>query len=505
MKQKPLSRIILFGTPALLFGAFLLHGMFGVVEPPSASVLVAQTTSSQSSSKASSQAASCGDGTIDPKEECDDAVLNGKGGCSEQCKRLFCGDGTLTLELKEECEPVKTGSNFSTPSCGTYCSPPECKETKTTTGAITTTCSGGCRWTFQDRCPAEVTLVTEEMLKKIKAKSVSSASASFALSIATASGAVQAAKDALAPSLCGNAKVDPNEDCDNAENNSDVTANACRTSCTFPVCGDGIIDALFGETCDDGDGNSNTTPDACRRTCSPPICGDGIVDSGEECDAKTDCTEQCTFTAQPAHVCGNGIMEESEQCDDGNIIDADGCSALCVIEESICGDGVLDVDETCDDQNLLDGDGCSSLCAVEVATCGNGNIDAGEECDDGVRNADTEPGRCRTTCTSPRCGDAILDTEEECDDGNNLSTDDCTVSCELPICGDGFLQQGEECDPREENQNGKNTCSTLCKPIDEQDEGSNNVIIMVFLISSIFGTIAGITIGMRWMAVRKIF
>ena len=50
-------------------------------------------------------------------------------------------------------------------------------------------------------------------------------------------------------------------------------------------------------------------------------------------------------------ICGNGILEGSEICDDGNLIDGDGCSAVCTIEEPVCpdndGDGVNDCDDLC--------------------------------------------------------------------------------------------------------------------------------------------------------------
>lgn len=32
--------------------------------------------------------------------------------------------------------------------------------------------------------------------------------------------------------------------------------------------------------------------------------------------------------------CGNGVKAENEECDDGNLIDGDGCSSLCVTEKS---------------------------------------------------------------------------------------------------------------------------------------------------------------------------
>ena len=33
------------------------------------------------------------------------------------------------------------------------------------------------------------------------------------------------------------------------------------------------------------------------------------------------------------HVCGDGILSSAEHCDDGNIIDRDGCSSSCFVEE----------------------------------------------------------------------------------------------------------------------------------------------------------------------------
>lgn len=49
-----------------------------------------------------------------------------------------------------------------------------------------------------------------------------------------------------------------------------------------PGCGDGVLDP--GELCDDGAGNSDVAADACRTTCVPAACGDGVVDSDEACD-----------------------------------------------------------------------------------------------------------------------------------------------------------------------------------------------------------------------------
>ncbi|MEK6860963.1 MAG: DUF4215 domain-containing protein, partial [Nanoarchaeota archaeon] len=40
----------------------------------------------------------------------------------------------------------------------------------------------------------------------------------------------------------------------------------------------------------------------------------------------------CCKTREGEGICGNGIKEGSEQCDDGNLINGDGCSSLCLIE-----------------------------------------------------------------------------------------------------------------------------------------------------------------------------
>lgn len=43
--------------------------------------------------------------------------------------------------------------------------------------------------------------------------------------------------------------------------------------------------------------------------------------------------------------------------------------------------------------------------------------------------AQNVPAACRPDCTFPRCGDGTLDAGEACDDGNNLSGDGCAADC----------------------------------------------------------------------------
>ena len=109
-----------------------------------------------------------------------------------------------------------------------------------------------------------------------------------------------------------------------------------------------------------------------------------------------------------AHSCGDGIRAGSEQCDDADLMDGDGCSSKCTVEQNyqcrqfmcaastcdkaICGDGYRQgieatIDKYCDDANLEPGDGCSAACRAE---CG---FDCGQrqpsvclsDCGDGVK------------------------------------------------------------------------------------------------------------------------
>lgn len=84
-------------------------------------------------------------------------------------------------------------------------------------------------------------------------------------------------------------------------------------------------------------------------TVTVSICGDTIVNDGEECDvpgetgvySTTIAGRQCNAQCLWGPYCGDGILQTlyGEECDDGNNIDADFCSASCVIEPSSSGGG----------------------------------------------------------------------------------------------------------------------------------------------------------------------
>lgn len=164
-------------------------------------------------------------------------------------------------------------------------------------------------------------------------------------------------------------------------------------------------------------------------------------------------------------LCGNGVLNR--------VINRIACPAfnptrifdlpLIGAENKPC-EGFVYI-EQCDDGNTIDNDGCSSVCLKEC--CGNGIVEEGEECDVGLNRGPVLPeisppsnfpiitgtagtiaadsnaiftrpfaacsrpdlvvdsGNCSRNCQFIICGDGIVNGNEQCDDGNNLSCDGC--------------------------------------------------------------------------------
>jgi cysteine-rich repeat protein len=109
-----------------------------------------------------------------------------------------------------------------------------------------------------------------------------------------------------------------------------ISSSTTTTTLPMPICGDATLDP--GEECDDG--NVNPT-DGCTNDCT--ICGNSTVTAPEECDdgnldAEDGCAPNCTTEG-----CGNGLIEGflGETCDDGNTDDGDNCPSGCIIEECL--------------------------------------------------------------------------------------------------------------------------------------------------------------------------
>ncbi len=310
-----------------LFLAFsLMSGRRGIP-------LQAQTSGSNASNQNfRTSSALCGNGVVEPGEECDDAWRNGQGSCSKSCKLFRCGDGILSPQIGEECEPPSaTGSVL----CGRYCGP-KCKwffgtscagsgATKVTTpsGSGAVAGSGSVADQSGDLLSSDGSgsdLLSDSGALAYSSSSPAAVHASSASAVAASSGKASQpppsklqSGSTLPPSSasgaltanpgqpqCGNGIVDPGEECDSGQYNSNTLANACRTDCRRPRCGDGTLDN--GEECDNGPQNSDKNPNSCRTTCKLPLCGDGVVDGGELCDdgakngtAGDNCSRECLY------------------------------------------------------------------------------------------------------------------------------------------------------------------------------------------------------------------
>jgi len=160
-----------------------------------------------------------------------------------------------------------------------------------------------------------------------------------------------------------------------------------------------------------------------------PICGNDILDEGEECDgedpqvcetengyAGTKTCNSCLWgECETEEFCGDGTLNGNEECDDGNNIDGDGCSSICINEQStgpVCGDGIKEGTEECDEgEDNGDHSLCSSQCILNPA-CNDG-IDNDQ---DGLIDFSDDPG-----CIS-------LEDNDETDEQTGLQAGDIVIN-----------------------------------------------------------------------------
>ena len=85
-----------------------------------------------------------------------------------------------------------------------------------------------------------------------------------------------------------------------------------------------------------------------------------------EADGGTWRIDNVTLIGDVEPTCGNGTLDPGEDCDDGNTAAGDGCSPVCRLE--VCGNGIVEGNEQCDDGNTVNGDGCDNNCAFTPIT-----------------------------------------------------------------------------------------------------------------------------------------
>ncbi len=338
---------------------------------------------------------------------------------------------------------------------------------------------------------------------------------------------------------CGNGTVDLGEECEPGSLGGQTCSGlgyyggqlGCNPQCNFDTsacttCGDGIHNGT--EECDGQDLGGSTCSGlgyyggllSCTAQCTlersnceaAGLCGDGIRNGSEDCDSgdldgescqslaigfyggTLGCLPDCLFNTWECHMCGNGVQDTGEQCD-GNDLGASTCQTLgytggtlsctgyCTFNPSACvgtnscGDGIRYPNyEECDGSDFggyectdfeCTASGsmlCSASCTLDLSdctVCGDALIEApDEDCEDTDLNGATceslgyssgtlacssqcvfDPSNCNV------CGNNIVETNEDCDDGNSVDWDGCN-SCAITEFGVGTTVAGNQGSPR---------------------------------------------------------
>jgi cysteine-rich repeat protein len=224
----------------------------------------------------SDQVRSCGNGTLDPGEECDDGNTRQDDGCTFLCQ-IPCNWNCGSCGAPTPCITVRVCGD------GVLASSESCDDGNTIDGDG---CAGDCTaieagW----RCPVPGRRCFP---------------------------------------ICGDRLTVGPETCDDGNH---VSGDGCSAICLVEPdsarCGDGVISGA--EQCDDGADNGSTIYGGCTSDCLlGGYCGDGVTNGFEDCDlgagrnvagygATGGCAPGCHFP----HFCGDGIVDESdgEQCD----------------------------------------------------------------------------------------------------------------------------------------------------------------------------------------------
>lgn len=423
----------------------------------------------------------CGDGNLDPQEECDDGNNTSDDGCDRDCSLPSCPNGAIDGSSSlEECDD---GNEADGDGCSITCEVERCGNgvlnlgwtEECDDGGESPTCDLDC--TFQQCGDGYLNVSAGEQCD---------------LGAGNDSNAPDTCGDGSGPSLrgacilpyCQDAVVDMGETCD-----AGMETTSCDTNCTPASCGDGDLNATRGETCDDGNASD---VDSCPSSnpagspyCITATCGDGFLcsDGGTCTSGPTGGPEQCDTAGVSAScdgdcsvaLCGDGTLNSlnvtppataaGEQCDDGDLVSGDGCDENCT--NTRCGNGVVTSGEVCDDGNDTNGDGCDdgALDTCTVSACGNGVVAGGEACDGNGMGTGGETASCDTDCTARVCGDGVVNVTggEACDDG--MATASCDTDCTFAVCGDGRVNAaaGETCDGNGMGTGGETaTCDANC-------------------------------------------
>ncbi|HLC60746.1 MAG TPA: DUF4215 domain-containing protein [Candidatus Nanoarchaeia archaeon] len=381
---------------------------------------------------------SCGNGIVEPPEQCDDGNTNNNDQCTNNCIKTICGDGIVQTPngngQNEECDDANTNNNDG---CNSNCMNQKiltCEEA-ISMGLINGSVSGGtATLTNNANVGFDFGFASYKMIDDIIENQVlfdSSLKAAgphqtitFSINVPNCKyqtdlfcgplvvkfdaqhnyiGRLIASEidegvggfcNATSSPGCFSRLKDADANCKGGTIIQD-TVYGCRSI----KCQNGL-NSLQILACDKP-GDQNPTYFEMYKTQQT---GNGLeICLGEKtCIAHNGFAKSlnypiCSNGTITTAVCGNNVKESGELCDDGNLNNNDGCSSTCKIES--CGDGTKQASEQCDDGNLNNNDGCNSQCKTE--SCGDGVKQSSEQCDDGNNN---NGDGCSSTCTSEGSG-----------------------------------------------------------------------------------------------------
>jgi hypothetical protein len=260
----------------------------------------------------------------------------------------------------------------------------------------------------------------------------------------------------------------------NCSESCDENAKSCTAADpNGSACNDGVFcngaDTCSGGTCSVHAGNPCPGPDGdgdCKESCNEALanctandpngsaCNDGLsCTAGDNCQAGL-----CVAAQNNCGVCGDGHLDPGELCDDGNKIDNDCCSNLCIpaANSTPCNDGLFcNGADSCQAGACAqhagnpcpgpDGDGnCAESCDETSDACTAADPN-GSACDDGLfcDGTDTcKDGQCSQHAGNPCTGP---DGDANCSESCNETADNCTgADPDGSACDDGLFCDGTD-------------------------------------------------------------